>query len=324
MDNDIWKKDKMKNLNFLYRNDPPDAKCYYQQEDTCFFHAPHQQNLFLRHYAPEYEELLSVLLICRTLALPGDWHRRVKPDFLNITYIHSGETLVRIGEHSFVAEAGDIILLPPGSDHEFGNRQKSVRSAIIVQGNLVESILLNLHGQYVFPGQPDDIVQKVERFFKDEEFSEHQLAVWSFDLLSSLKNRSSALQIPETLQKVILKMKTHLDLPLSLESLAGENGVSVRTLSRLFQKYFHTPPYQYLLKLRMKRACQMLTWGEFSIKEVAISVGYPNALNFSTEFRRIFGCSPSQYRVQKNRSSFPGDFEPLPERPPIRKNDVVV
>jgi quercetin dioxygenase-like cupin family protein len=140
----------MQKLASPYHRDPPEARCYYQNGATRFYHAPHQQNLFLRHYAPETPELLSVLLVCRTLAMPGDWHRKVNPDHLAITFVHSGKTLVRIGEESFEVGEGDLFLLPPGMDHEFGTGEKAVRSGIIIQGSLVEPILLNLHGKYVF------------------------------------------------------------------------------------------------------------------------------------------------------------------------------
>lgn len=314
----------MQLLSEPYRCHPPDSKCYYQDDDTRLYHTLHQQRLFFRHYGAERNDLLSVQLVCRTLAIRGDWHRRVNPDFLNITYIHSGETLVRINDFSFVAEPGDLILMPPGSDYEFGTRRKAVRSGLVVQGSLVEMILHNLHGKYVFPNLPAAFVEsKIECFFQAEDAGEHQLSVWCFDLLSSLKKSEDSMQVPEEMQKVLKKIKKQLEHPLSLELLAREAGVSTRTLTRLFQKHLQVSPHQYLLRMRMKRACQMLSCEEFSVKEVAISVGYGNALNFSTEFRRLLGCSPTQYRMQKNRDVLPGDLELLPELI-APKNDFIV
>ena len=62
----------------------------------------------------------------------------------------------------------------------------------------------------------------------------------------------------------------------------------------------------------------MLNCEDFSIKEIAISTGYPNALNFSTEFRRITGCSPSDYRTRKQRTFLPQVLETLPEIPAVQ------
>lgn len=291
----------MKNLSTPYRRCPADRKCYYQNGESTFFNSPHQQNLFLRHCGMNNESLLSVRLICRTLASPGDWHRRINPGFLTITYIHSGETSMRIENHSFLAEPGDLILLPPGTDYEFGTNKKSVRSGIVIQGKIIPEFLKNLHGKYIFTDRElIGLEPKIERFFQEKNIDDHELAVWSFDLISSLKNDEAKIHIPQTLYKVIQNMQKNLSEPLKLEKLAADSGVSSRTLSRMFIKHFQMPPHKYLIRLRMQRACQMLAWEEFSIKEIAYSVGYPNALNFSTEFKRIVGCPPSRYRIMGN------------------------
>ena len=201
----------MQVLSESYRWNPPDGRCFYKNEDTELYnrlhHRLYQQNLFLRRYVAEHDDWLSVLMVCRTESLPGSWSRRVNPDFLTITYVHSGETLVRINEQSFVAEAGDLILMPPGTDYEFGTRKKAVRSAIVVQGSMVEVILRSLHGKYVFSGLSSEFTAaKIERFFREEDADEHQLAVWSFDLLSALKRTEKVLQVPDLLQKVFIRL----------------------------------------------------------------------------------------------------------------------
>ena len=73
---------------------------------------------------------------------------------------------------------------------------------------MVEVILRSLHGKYVFTGLGADFAAaRIERFFREEDADEHQLAVWSFDLLSALKRTEKVLQVPELLQKV-LQFKT--------------------------------------------------------------------------------------------------------------------
>ena len=118
-------------------------------------------------------------------------------------------------------------------------------------------------------------------------------------------------------------MKKNLSEPMKLEQLAAGTGVSPRTLSRMFIKHFQIPPHKYLTLLRMQRACQMLAWEEFSIKEIAFSVGYPNALNFSTEFKHIIGCTPTQYRFSGNMNDPKCGLELLSHLP-VPENDEVI
>lgn len=313
----------MKVLSQPYRCNPPDAGCYFRDEKTVLYRKPLQQRLFFRHYASEHKDLLSVFMVCRTLALPGDWHRRINPGFLNITYIHSGETRVRINDFSFIADPGDLILMPPGTDYEFGTFQKAVRSAIVVRGEMVELILRNLRGKYVFSeNEHGGNLQKVEQFFQESDASEQRLSVWCYDLLSSLVRKEEVCDIPEILQKVLLKMKKNLEVRMPLEELALELGISVRTMSRLFKKHLQISPHQYLLQIRMKRACQMLSCDDFSIKEIAISTGYPNALNFSSEFRRVLGCSPTAFRTRADRYILQEKLEKLPEISAVKKSHL--
>jgi AraC-like DNA-binding protein len=71
----------------------------------------------------------------------------------------------------------------------------------------------------------------------------------------------------------------------------------------------------------MQRACQMLSWEEFSIKEIAAAVGYPNALNFSTEFKRIAGYPPSLFRRQGNANM--QQFDLLPVHSVPEENEMI-
>ena len=67
----------------------------------------------------------------------------------------------------------------------------------------------------------------------------------------------------------------------------------------------------------------MLVSEEYSIKEIAMLAGYPNALNFSTEFRRILGCAPTRYRMQKNHDEVMRELEKLPEVAKTRSDMVI-
>ncbi|WP_258535754.1 helix-turn-helix transcriptional regulator [Bacillus sp. 03113] len=58
-------------------------------------------------------------------------------------------------------------------------------------------------------------------------------------------------------------------------------------------------PQEYLLRIRMKKACELLQVHDLSIRQVGISVGYKDQLLFSRMFKKIVGVSPIHYRKQK-------------------------
>jgi len=293
----------MKILETPYRRAPADIRYDDPQSGSRFSHSLHQKILFARSFPPEKRELLSVQLICKVDAFRGDWHRRIKPEFLTVTYVHTGETMVRINDLSFMAEAGDLILMPPQSDYEFGTDSGSIRSAVVLQGDLLEGILQHFGNRMVFSDNAErDLEKRMTRFFTEEIRDREQAAAWSFELLAALHSAEKQSVLPTALAGVIRKMKSDPAQPLALADLAAEAHVTPRTLTRQFQQYLQTSPHRYLASLRMEKARQMLAWEEFSIKEIALSCGFRDALNFSTGFRKHYGCSPTALRKRQKES----------------------
>ncbi|MBM7567842.1 AraC family transcriptional regulator [Paenibacillus sacheonensis] len=58
-------------------------------------------------------------------------------------------------------------------------------------------------------------------------------------------------------------------------------------------------PQQYLTKLRMERAAEMLQLRAYSITEIALSLGYPELYSFSRAFCKHYGMPPSRYPRDK-------------------------
>jgi transcriptional regulator GlxA family with amidase domain len=95
----------------------------------------------------------------------------------------------------------------------------------------------------------------------------------------------------------------HLDEPLSLEALAWHAAVSPRTFSRRFAADTGTTPMQWLLRVRVDAARELLERSERSVEQIAADVGIGSAANLRLHFQRILGTSPSEYRRAFTRGS---------------------
>nr|MBC9201281.1 AraC family transcriptional regulator [Paenibacillus sp. PL91] len=82
---------------------------------------------------------------------------------------------------------------------------------------------------------------------------------------------------------------------LSIESIARTLGYHRAHLTRLFKEATGLPPMQYLLKVRMKKAEELLE-GELTIAQIAASVGYNDPLFFTKQFHKWSGQSPTDFR----------------------------
>ncbi|QYR23325.1 AraC family transcriptional regulator [Paenibacillus sp. sptzw28] len=86
----------------------------------------------------------------------------------------------------------------------------------------------------------------------------------------------------------------------SIEDLSRRLGYHRTHLSKMFKQLTGVSPIQFLLKVRMERAKELLV-GEIylSIDQIASSVGYGDALYFSKQFRKTYGVSPTEYRSRR-------------------------
>lgn len=89
---------------------------------------------------------------------------------------------------------------------------------------------------------------------------------------------------------------------LSIEELARQLGYHRAHLFHAFKVRTGLSPKQYLMKVRMDKAKQLLTGVALTVDQIASSVGFNDALYFSRQFRKITGMSPSEYRSWAGKS----------------------
>jgi len=116
-----------------------------------------------------------------------------------------------------------------------------------------------------------------------------------FPLFSTEENsekRETDSRIPDA-AKYIEMQYSHT---LTMEQVADHVHLSEKHFCKRFKAIYGIPPQQYLLKVRMTRAAQLLSTTPLQIQEVATSVGFHSPLYFSNAFKKFFGVSPKEYR----------------------------
>ena len=95
------------------------------------------------------------------------------------------------------------------------------------------------------------------------------------------------------LQAVKELIEADLKHPWTIAELARHAGVSRRSFTAQFHRLYGVGASEYLRTSRLKSAREALLHQGLSVTEAAYAVGYANPANFSTAFRRQFGCAPS-------------------------------
>lgn len=103
--------------------------------------------------------------------------------------------------------------------------------------------------------------------------------------------------------------------------LAFRSSVSLRQLERYFNEAFRLSPKQWLQRIRLSAAAQMIT-EDRTEKEIAHSLAFANVSHLIREFRRHFGCTPREYQSARQTAS--SIAFPLNTQPRSHASDTVV
>ena len=105
-------------------------------------------------------------------------------------------------------------------------------------------------------------------------------------------------------------MVTHLDKPMRVSTLSAMAGLSMSRFFELFRSATGDAPINWLIRIRMQRAGELLENSNLRIKEIAMCVGYEDQFYFSRLFKLVHGIAPSAYRVQRETAKAQPESNP--------------
>ena len=97
-------------------------------------------------------------------------------------------------------------------------------------------------------------------------------------------------------------INNHFSEKVRIQDLAKKIGISRSYLVKLMKQETGMSPQEYLIETRMRRAADLLSRSNDSIRTIAAECGYEDALAFSKVFKSRYGCNPSDFRAQTNSS----------------------
>jgi AraC-like DNA-binding protein len=98
------------------------------------------------------------------------------------------------------------------------------------------------------------------------------------------------------IRTVMQLVSERLHLPLKVSELAAEVGFTENYLSILFKKETGETLTDYMTRLRMKKARELLRDPELKIYAISEQIGYTDPNHFSRSFKQVEGMYPTEYR----------------------------
>lgn len=109
-------------------------------------------------------------------------------------------------------------------------------------------------------------------------------------------------QRPPLIEKVEALLAEKRDETVSLRDLAARVHVSPCYFCKLFKKQAGMTFTEYHTRTRIEKAKKLLLQPEHRVSEVAYEAGFESIPYFNRAFRRLVGCSPSEYRASGGRT----------------------
>ncbi|GMK47887.1 AraC family transcriptional regulator [Paenibacillus glycanilyticus] len=137
-------------------------------------------------------------------------------------------------------------------------------------------------------------MERMKNWRKDGDLQLQMMLYQLFEMLS--RPIPEASEEKDWLKACLQYMQTHYAEGISVTDLAEWSGMHRSHLSSRFKQSFGMSPREYLIKLRMERAVEMLQSRTLSITDISLSLGYTDLYTFSRAFCTYTGMSPSNYR----------------------------
>ncbi|RUR33599.1 AraC family transcriptional regulator [Vreelandella nanhaiensis] len=96
--------------------------------------------------------------------------------------------------------------------------------------------------------------------------------------------------------RVLSQLHAHFANDISVEKLAEQANMSTSTFHQHFKQITRSSPTQYVKRLRLIKAQQLLLQNNHNVNQAASAVGYRSVPQFSRDYKRYFGESPLQHR----------------------------
>jgi len=88
----------------------------------------------------------------------------------------------------------------------------------------------------------------------------------------------------------------NIDKKITLDEMARLSDMSINNFHKLFKQALNDTPIQYIKKIRLYKAKQLILYNNMKTVDAAQEVGYDSTSQFSREFKRYFGIPPSQIK----------------------------
>lgn len=230
----------------------------------------------------------NVLSVSRLGQRAGFFNVKKRP-FGAISYKIDGTGDFVINGKQVSVKPKSILYIPADADYQ-------------VQYSFNDSIVIHISDCNYFEGECISLENHVvieQLFLKllnawEQNRSVNQIKAGLYDILFRISQQKSEAQ-NATVNLCMEYIQQHFaKADLSVSEVCRSAFVSVSTIQRAFLEQLGITPKQYIIKLRLEKAFELLMEGKLTVKDVALCCGFSDEKFFSRSFKEKYGYPPSQ------------------------------
>jgi len=272
-------------------------------------------------------DLPSIRVLGDFVKKPGtELVERDIPDYELLYFPEGTGTIYRVGEKDHFLSQPCFIITRPGELHSYRyDTNQSTRHLFIhfwLRTFPATSLPLLLpDGLSVIPYSGDLLFSILKQILAIAHLRPERLQERGSLLLLALLSEIHSLvvddepiseqfkRLPPQVLKALDEIDMSLAAPLTVESLAKQVGWTPEHLSRSFVRHLGMSPKETIVRRRIDRACQLLLYGQKSVKEIAFEVGFADENYFCRVFKTTKAITATEYRAKHYNPRY-GDLAP--------------
>lgn len=241
------------------------------------------------------------------------WRPHGRKDWLFLITT-SGQGAFRHARGEYVSQAGDVVLIAPGTAQDYRGYLHPVKwESIWVHFHPRGHVLPWLRYPEIAPGlgllrvgpelrsevETDlrgmlDIVSGPRVHDGERALNLFEKILLRLDGLNPLTEEKDH---DPRIRRVLEESGRRLDRIFPIDEMAKVAGMSSSRFHALFQAEIGLSPAAYHLHARLSRARELIERTDFPIQQIALELGFSSAFHFSSAFRKYAGKSPREFRL---------------------------
>lgn len=125
----------------------------------------------------------------------------------------------------------------------------------------------------------------------------NDIEVWEYEVRKRMHIlMDHYLEVKTPAEKIYEYIQENYMKEITLSTIAKDFHQTPQNIAKLFKNQYHMTVVNFILKIRMERACELLKKEDWNITQIGEMTGYEDANYFCRVFRKYFGITPMQYR----------------------------